>query len=58
MRIQHMSKFLVNLIEKKRKYLVCCDCCLDKTKNENFILMEKRLSELYKKPDAYQVLET
>jgi hypothetical protein len=53
-----MSKFLVNLIEKKRKYLVCCDCCLDKTKNENFILMEKRLSELYKKPDAYQVLET
>jgi hypothetical protein len=32
--------------------------CLDKVKNETFILMEKRLAELYKKPDAYQVLET
>ncbi len=31
---------------------------LDKTKNEIFILMEKRVAELYKKPDTYQVLET
>ncbi|CAF4931764.1 unnamed protein product, partial [Rotaria socialis] len=30
---------------------------LDKTKNEVFILMEKRLAELYKKPDSYQILE-
>ncbi|CAF1408196.1 unnamed protein product [Adineta steineri] len=31
---------------------------LDKAKNEVFILMEKRVADLYKKPDAYQVLET
>ncbi|CAF3355268.1 unnamed protein product [Rotaria socialis] len=31
---------------------------LDKTKNEVFILMEKRLAELYKKPDSYQILES
>ncbi|UJR12101.1 hypothetical protein I4U23_016279 [Adineta vaga] len=31
---------------------------LDKAKNETFILMEKRVGELYKKPDTYQVLET
>ncbi|CAM4789390.1 unnamed protein product [Rotaria magnacalcarata] len=30
----------------------------DKTKNEVFILMEKRLSQLYKKPDSYQILES
>ncbi|CAF2619494.1 unnamed protein product [Rotaria sp. Silwood2] len=30
---------------------------LDKTRNEVFILMEKRLSELYNKPDSYQILE-
>lgn len=33
-------------------------CRLDKAKNEVFILMEKRVPDLYKKPDAYQVLET
>jgi len=31
---------------------------LDKAKNETFILMEKRVPELYKKADSYQVLET
>jgi isoleucyl-tRNA synthetase len=31
---------------------------LDKSKNETFILMEKRLADLYKKPDMYQVLDT
>jgi hypothetical protein len=51
-----MSKFSVNSIEEKKgKYSVSC---LDKAKNEFFILMEKRLAELYNKPDAYQILET
>ncbi|CAF1051834.1 unnamed protein product [Rotaria sp. Silwood1] len=31
---------------------------LDKTKNEIFILMKKRLDELYKKPDNYEILES
>ena len=31
--------------------------CLDKTKDEVFILMEKRLQELYKQSDSYQILE-
>jgi hypothetical protein len=44
----------VHLEEKKNKFL----SYLDKTKDEVFILMEKRVSELYKKPDTYQVLET
>jgi hypothetical protein len=35
-----------------------CFFYLDKTKNEVFILMEKRVSELYKKADSYQVLDT
>ena len=30
---------------------------LDKVKNEIFILMEKRVADLYKKPDSYEVLE-
>jgi hypothetical protein len=39
----------------EKKYSVSC---LDKAKNEVFILMKNRLAELYEKPDAYQVLET
>ena len=30
---------------------------LDKVKNEVFILMEKRVADLYKKPENYEVLE-
>jgi hypothetical protein len=52
-----MLKFLVSLFNenKQKTELVFY---LDKTKNEVFILMEKRVSELYKKADSYQVLET
>ena len=53
-----MIKVLVCLLDKNYEDTITVFCYLDKTKDAVFILMKKRVSELYRKTDSYQVLET